>query len=97
MPGIHMLMGAEPFCHFPVSEGIVALFLYVFHYADKVLRLFTVSAFHKTVVTAPVNAGYGTQKAYGSDSSFKDGSDRAASFFFTLLPRSMPSSFDSSS
>ena len=97
MPRIHIPVGAEPAGHFPVAEGVVVFFLYAFHDADKVLRLITVSIFQEPVVTAPVDSGYGAKKAYGSDSSFKDGSDRAAAFFFMLLPRSMPSSFDSSS
>ena len=97
MPGIHIPVTAEPAGHFPVAEGIVVLFLYALHDADKVLRLIAVFVFKKPVITPPVNSCYGAKKAYGSDSSFKDGSDRTASFFFTLLPRSIPSSFDSSS
>ena len=97
MPDLYIPVGTEPADHFPVAEGIVVLFLYALHDADKVLRLVSVSVFKKPVVTAPVNSCYGTQETYGSASSFKDGSDRAAAFFFTLLPRSIPSSFDSSS
>ena len=97
MPGAHIPVCAESAGHFPVAEGIVMFFLDILHDADKILRHVRVTAFQEPVVTSPVNSGYGAQKAYGSDSSFKDGSDRAAAFFFTLLPRSNPSSFDSSS
>ena len=97
MSGAHIPVSTEPAGHFPVAEGIVVLFLYALHDADKVLRPVTFPAFQKPVVTPPVDSGYGAQKAYCSDSSFKDGFDCLTSFFFKLLPRSMPSSFDSSS
>ena len=97
MSGAHIPVSAEPAGHFPVAEGIVMFFLDILHDADKVIRHVRVTAFQKPVVTSPVNSGYGAQKAYCSDSSFKDGFDCLTSFFFKLLPRSMPSSFDSSS
>ena len=97
MSGDHIPVSTEPACHFPVAEGIVVFFLYVLHDADKVFRFITFPAFQKTVVAPPVDSCYGAQKAYCSDSSFKDGFDCLTSFFFKLLLRSMPSSFDSSS